>query len=122
MTAERDCSHLRRLDDGLAYVDSQLTEWAKWAKQSMNLGWPPQSVYTKDRIGGAGPPPAEMPEHVWIVEKALLQIKDIERQVVVTYYTEWTSKAVMARWRNMSVSRFDKLLKAGRWHIKAIID
>jgi hypothetical protein len=86
------------------------------------MGYPVQSVYAKDRISGSGPPPAEMPAHVWEVERAILKLKDIERQVVVTYYTQWATREVMARRRHMSVHRFDKILRNARWRVRDLLD
>lgn len=114
-------AHWRRMEPDMVYIDARLTQWAAWAKQGISLGYPSQSVYSRDRMIGRPPPTAEMPQDVWQVEKAILALKDIERQVLVTYYVNWEPRNVMAKRRNMSVNRFSKLLHRARCQVRDIL-
>ena len=96
-------------------VDCALEAWARWGREGMSLGWPAWTILAKVASQGftgaaqKGPTP-EMGEAIEAVERAVLRLEAIERQVVVLHYVSWQSIEVSARKCNMSPNRFKAVL------------
>jgi hypothetical protein len=99
-------------------LDLLLTRWAHcWMSAFDSLGYPRQSVYV--RVGALGTRVAnefvtvlQMPDDLMEVDRAVLQLRDIRRQVVIHRYIHWVSREKAAKACNMSEARFSYVLKS----------
>jgi len=97
-------------------LDNLLARWAVcWMTAYAALGYPRQSIYV--RIGELGTRVAneftgvlQMPDDLMRVDKAILQLRPVRRQVVIRRYVYFVSLEQAARDCNMSLSRYRKVL------------
>jgi DNA-directed RNA polymerase specialized sigma24 family protein len=107
-------------------VDCALEAWARWGREGMTLGWPAWTILAKVASQGftgaaqKGPTP-EMGEAIEAVERAVLTLKAIERQVVVKHYVSWEPVEVSARRCHMSANRFRVVLYRARRKIADLL-
>ncbi len=109
----------------LVHVDLALEQWARWGKEGTN-GWPQVTllgrVIEQGFTGAAqkGPVP-EMSAVIFAVEQAILQLKAIERKVVIKHYIHWQPVEVSARYCHMSAGRFRTLLHRARRRVGELL-
>lgn len=110
----------RPLQDGLAWVDLALEEWAKWGKQGLDgLGWPTATLLARvAEMGFTGAAqrgaPMECGEGVDATERAVLRLKAIERKVIIKHYLHWQPVEASARACHMTPGRFRTVLHRAR--------
>jgi hypothetical protein len=110
---------LERSQVTLDYVDSALEAWAKWGKGGIETDWPAITLLGKiadQQLTGAsqrGPIP-EMGLMVFVVEKAVLRLKPVERRVVIKHYVYWQPVECSAKYCHMSPNRFRAVLNRAK--------
>lgn len=107
-------------------VDQAIEAWARWAREALSgLGWPPVSLLAKViEYGVRGAAQAGGIHYVEtnaaceIVDRAIRQLPELERRVVVVYYTRWQPRESAADYCGVSEGYFRKLLSQGRRGVK----
>ena len=111
-------------DGEMAYVDTRLSEWARWAKQGIDmLGYPRATMLARiidQQITGAaqsGKPPVSMPDVIAEVDLAVCKLSHLMRKVIVAHYLIYASSDVKARSLDISRAHFWRLLGRAQRHV-----
>jgi DNA-directed RNA polymerase specialized sigma24 family protein len=108
----------RPVSDQYAHVDAALEVWARVARDSFHgIGWPARTLLARVIEQGAngaahsaGVSTSCWPELAEQVERAILRLGDIRRQVVVTHALYGQPAEVCARYCRMTIPRYRTLL------------
>lgn len=119
---ERDPRAMNRMDPETKIVHARLERWGKWAKENYNA-WP--AVTLLGRIVEQGPgasqqgrPPVSMSEEDAQTDAAVAKLGEIDRKVIIEYYTKWRDIETAARNCRMRVRQFHSVLRRARWRIE----
>lgn len=118
MISEDDGRRRNAMTGNRKALDSLLARWGVcWMTAFTALSYPRQSVYV--RVGALGTRVANefvgvlaMPDDLMEVDRAILQLRDIRRQVVIRRYIWWVDAETAARACNMSVRRYRTVLSS----------
>lgn len=119
---ERDRRAMNHMDPETRAVHSRLEQWARWARDRAIEAFPSRTVLGRviDEGPAAGSPSGgapEWPAEVAEVERAVLSLGEIDRNVVRQYYLKWGPPEAHARAVHMSVAQFRRVLKRARWRL-----
>lgn len=99
-----------------AQADASLSSWAEWARDSAVRPWPSMTLLARMIKQGprgasqAGRPPVEMPADIAAVDRAVAQLSDLMRGVILAHYLTYAPSEVKARALDVSRSHFWRLL------------
>ena len=119
MSDGRSVSHMA---PDVKIVHLRLEIWGRWAKDRPVGDWPERTVLGRliEEGPGAGHQTAhggDMPEGIAETDAAIAHLSGDEKRVVVTFYTRWEPRPVMARRLHVNVRQFDSILNRARWRL-----
>lgn len=128
-TPERDPRVMNRMAPDIREVHMLLEKWARYVRDPGVAGYPRQSITEKAALYGRlgipqeplhKPEPA-MPDDVAAVDAAVSRLGQIDRRVIMEYYTQWAPIEVMAHHCGMRVPQFRHVLRRARWRISGYV-
>lgn len=111
-------------------VDVALEAWARWAKSAFSgLGWPPISIIgriVKFGLRGAaqsvGVKLMEIDSTCELVDRAIMRLDDVEREVIVRTYLDNDAAQVVARKCCLTYQYYRNVLSRSRRRIGDYLD
>jgi hypothetical protein len=110
-----------------AMADARLDTWAEWARDHVVKPWPSMTLLgrmIKQGPRGAaqqGRPPVTMPDEVAAVDKAVTQLSDLMRGVILAHYLTHAPSEVKAKSLHMSRAHFWRLLGRARRKVWSLL-
>ena len=113
---------MSRMDADSRLVHALLEQWGRWSYDSTLRAYPHITLLGRMIAWGPqgasnGRPPLEMPAPVARIDGAIAKLCQIDRKVIVIYYTREEPIEACAQRCHMRMRQFQNVLKRARWRL-----
>lgn len=122
MSDEPSKRSLNHMAPDVKLVHIRLEVWGRWAKDRAPGDWPERTILARlmEEGPGAGQITSkvvEIPEGIAETDWAVAHLKNPERLVIKTFYTQWSPVEVMCRKTRLRPRQFKAVLQRARWQL-----